>query len=377
MKVLIAPDSYKGSLSASEVADIIGSNILLPNKGEVIKLPMSDGGEGFSETVTAACNGETVTVKVKNPHGKLINAAYGIIDNNIKTAIIDVASASGLILISKFDRDPVTASTYGTGQMILDAIEKGCKKIILGLGGSATNDCGAGILSALGIRFYDKNKVEIKNICGGNLCDVEFIDASRISEEVLKTEFLIACDVDNPLVGENGAAYVYAPQKGATKEGVIFLDNCLRHFASVINNQFGKDISTMKHGGAAGGIAAGLSVFFKTEIQSGFNIVSTVTGLEEKIKKSDLVITGEGCTDSQSLCGKLPVQVAELSAKHGKPCVLISGNVLLSEEEIASSGFVACFKTMLSDDTVDEAIKNAESRLSKLSKKLDLENIYK
>lgn len=366
MKILIAPDSFKGSMTAETVAKVIAENLILPPKSEIMKLPMSDGGEGFSETVTAACGGETVTLKVKNPHGKLIKASYGIIKDKVKTAVIDVASASGLILISKFDRDPVTSSTYGTGQMILDAVNKGCKKIILGLGGSATNDCGAGILSALGVRFYTKNNVEIKNICGGNLCDVETVDDSGISKELKKTEFLIACDVDNPLVGENGAAYVYAPQKGATREGVVFLDKCLRHFADIILQKYGKDIATMKHGGAAGGIAAGLSVFFNTEIKSGFDIVASVTGLEEKAKRSDFAITGEGCTDSQSLRGKLPVQVANIAAKHGKPCILISGNVLLSEEEISSSGFASCHKTMHPDDTVDIAMKNAESRLAEL-----------
>ncbi len=370
MNVLIAPDSFKGSLTAELVANIIAENLALPPKSEVVRLPMSDGGEGFSETVTAACGGETVTLKVKNPHGKLIKASYGIIKDKVKTAVIDVASASGLILISKFDRDPVTSSTYGTGQMILDAVNKGCKKIILGLGGSATNDCGTGILNALGVRFYTKNNLEIKNICGGNLCDVEFIDESGITKELKKTEFLIACDVDNPLVGENGAAYVYAPQKGATKDGVVFLDRNLRCFADIVLQKYGKDIASMKHGGAAGGIAAGLSVFFNTEIKSGFDIVASVTGLEEKIKKSDLVITGEGCTDSQSLRGKLPVQVANIAAKYGKSCVLISGNVLLSEAEISSSGFASCHKTMLSDDTVEDSMKNAESRLSELVKGL-------
>ena len=370
MKILVAPDSFKGSMSAETVAKVIAENLVLPPKSEVFKLPMSDGGEGFSETVTSACGGETVTVKVKNPHGKLIKASYGIIKNKVKTAVIDVASASGLILISKFDRDPVTSSTYGTGQMILDAVNKGCKKIILGLGGSATNDCGAGILSALGVRFYTENNIEIKNICGGNLCDVASIDDSDIHQNVLKTEFLIACDVDNPLVGENGAAYVYAPQKGATKEGVIFLDNCLRHFSDVVQEKYGKDIATMKHGGAAGGIAAGLSVFFNTEIRIGFDIVASVTDLESTVKKSDLVITGEGCTDSQSLCGKLPVQVANIAAKYGKPCILVSGNVLLSEDEIASSGFASCHKTMLPDDTVEIAMKNAEARLTECVKNL-------
>ncbi len=372
MNVLIAPDSFKGSMTAETVAKVIAENLVLPPKSDIVRLPMSDGGEGFSETVTAACNGETVTVKVKNPHGKLIKASYGIIKDDVKTAVIDVASASGLILISKFDRDPVTSSTYGTGQMILDAVNNGCKKIILGLGGSATNDCGTGILSALGVRFYTKNNVEIKNICGGNLCDVEIIDDSGVSEKIRGTEFLIACDVDNPLVGENGASYVYAPQKGATRDGVVFLDRNLRHFADIIFQKYGKDIATMKHGGAAGGIAAGLSVFFNTKIKSGFDIVASVTNLEEKVKRSDLVITGEGCTDSQSLRGKLPVQVASIAAKYGKKCILISGNVLLSEEEIASSGFESCHKTMLPNDTVEIAMKNAESRLSECVNRLDL-----
>ncbi len=371
MNVLIAPDSFKGSMTAETVAKVIAENLVLPPKSDIVRLPMSDGGEGFSETVTAACNGETVTVKVKNPHGKLIKASYGIIKDKVKTAVIDVASASGLILISKFDRDPVTSSTYGTGQMILDAVNKGCKKIILGLGGSATNDCGTGILNALGVRFYTKNNVEIKNICGGNLCDVDLIDDSGISKELKKTEFLIACDVDNPLVGENGASYVYAPQKGATKDGVVFLDRNLRQFANVIFEKYRKDIATMKHGGAAGGIAAGLSVFFNTKIKSGFDIVATVTDLEEKVKRSDLVITGEGCTDSQSLRGKLPVQVASIAAKYGKKCILISGNVLLSEEEIALSGFESCHKTMLPDDTVESAMKNAESRLAECVRNLN------
>lgn len=370
MKVLIAPDSFKGSMSAETVARVIGENLDLPPKSEVIKLPVSDGGEGFSDTVTASCGGESITVKVRNPHGKMIKATYGIIRDKVKTAVIETAAASGLILINKFDRDPVTASTYGTGEMILDAVGRGCKKIILGLGGSATNDCGSGIMSALGVRFYTENGLEIKNICGGNLNHVAKIDTSEMPKVLKKIKIVMACDVDNPLVGENGAAYVYAPQKGATPEGVILLDKGLRSYADVIKTQFGKDIAYMKHGGAAGGIAAGLSVFFDTEIRSGFDIVNSVTGLEEKISKADVVITGEGCTDSQSLRGKLPVQVANLSAKYGKKCILISGNVLLTDDEIKNSGFEACYKTMLPTDTVETAMANAKERLAELVKGL-------
>lgn len=372
MKVLIAPDSFKGSMTAETVAKIMAENLILPPNSEVEKFPLSDGGEGFSETIISSCGGEKVTLKVKNPHGKIINASYGIIKDKVKTAVIDVASASGLTLISKFDRDPVTSSTYGTGQMILDAVSKGCKKIILGLGGSATNDCGTGILNALGVRFYGKNNVEIKNICGGNLCNVEFIDDSGISKEMKKTKFLIACDVDNPLVGENGASYVYGIQKGATKDGVVFLDNNLRYFADVIFQKYGKDISTMKHGGAAGGVAAGISAFFDVEIKSGFSIISEFSRLEEKIKIADVIITGEGCTDFQSLCGKLPVQVANLASKYGKKCVLISGNILLTDKELINCGFTEFYKTIKKNDTVDIAMKNAEARLAECIKNLNL-----
>lgn len=371
MNILIAPDSFKGSLSADEVSRIIAENLRVPEKSNIIRLPLSDGGEGFAETLTTACGGKTISVRVKDPLGKYINASYGVFGKAPRTAVIDVASSSGLTLIEAHNRNPLFTSSEGTGMLMLHAVKHGCRRIILGLGGSATNDCGTGILKALGVRFYDKSMFEIKNINGGNLAAVASIRSDGLYPAFENTEIDIACDVDNPLCGKSGAAYVYAAQKGASETDILFLDEGMCKFAELIKNQYGKDILSLKSGGAAGGIAAGLSVFLNTEIRSGFDVVSEATRLEEKIKSCDTVITGEGRTDSQTLCGKLPTRIAETAKKYGKKCILISGSVSLSAEELKNCGFDAAYTTMKESDTVASAMENAAQRLAESSRSID------
>ncbi len=361
MKIIIAPDSFKGSLSAKEAADCIERGIRRVVDCETVKIPMADGGEGTVEALAQTLGGELVTVKVNGPLFDKVEATYCVAD---KTAVIEMSAASGITLISKDKLDPTATSTYGTGELILDAIRRGCGKIILGIGGSATNDGGAGMAMALGARFLDKDGREVRPV-GGELGRIESIDVSGMPKEIADTEFLVACDVENPLCGEKGASYVFGPQKGASEADVKLLDDALFHFADKIKQQLGVEVRELKGGGAAGGLGAGLYAFCGATLKKGFDIISNTVSLSERIEGADLVITGEGCTDYQTAFGKLPCGVANTAKAQGIPCILISGAIKGDISLLYDKGITAAFSTVTDGVPIDEAIKNAAPNLER------------
>lgn len=361
MKIIIAPDSFKGSLSASEAADCIERGIKRVVDCETVKIPMADGGEGTVEALAKTLGGELVTVKVKGPLFDEVDATYCVAG---ELAVIEMSAASGITLISKDRLDPMATSTYGTGELILDAIKRGCKKIILGIGGSATNDCGAGMATALGARLLDKNGEAVPCV-GGELWRVETIDVSGMPSEIEKTEFLVACDVKNPLCGENGASYVFGPQKGADQQTVKTLDANLSHFAQKIKEHLGVEVKDVSGGGAAGGLGAGLYAFCGATLRAGFDIICDTVKFEDRINGADLVITGEGCTDYQTAFGKLPSGVASVARARGIPCILISGAIKGDISPLYDKGIVAAFPTVTDGVSLDEAIKNAAQNLER------------
>ena len=309
--VIIAPDSFKGTLSSPEVCSII-SDTLKEKYPDCITtlIPVADGGEGTSEAYLNIFGGKKVYMKAKSPLGRDIDVWYALLTDG--TAVIETAAASG-ITIEK-ENNPLLASTYGTGQMLLHALKNGSKKLILGLGGSATTDGGTGLLCALGVSFKDKDGKEIE-MCGKNLSEISSIDVSDITKELAETEITVLCDVKNPLYGENGAAYVYAPQKGATKEEVALLDEGLRRLAEVSKEVLKADFSRCEGAGAAGGLGFALVGFLNARLRSGIDAVLDAVSFEEKAKKADLIITGEGRMDEQSFMGKVPFGVASRSGK--------------------------------------------------------------
>ncbi len=354
MKILLAPDSFKDSLSANEVCEALKRGILkaLP-QAQIVSLPMADGGEGTLETLVGSQKGRTVTSLVNDPLGRPIEAAYGMVGS---TAIIEMARASGLELLKPEERNPLKTSTYGTGQLILDALNQGCRHFIIGIGGSATNDGGAGMLQALGVRFLggDGNEIQVE---GGNLDDIARIDNSNLDSRIVQSKIRVACDVTNPLLGENGASHVFAAQKGADKSMIETLEMGLANFSEKTRQIVGQDFSLMPGAGAAGGIGFGLMAYLGAQLRSGFEIVSEWVGLEEEIQKSDLIITGEGKIDEQSRYGKVPSGVAQLAKKHGKPVICIAGqrgNVREIEKD-----FKGIYSLMKKGENVEYAKNNA------------------
>lgn len=363
MNILIACDSFKGSLSSTEVCECISKTLNSENI-KARSCPLADGGEG---TVDAFCNAlkcETITIPVHDPLMRKIPARYAIAE---KTAIIEMAAASGITLLKKDELNPEITSTYGTGELICHAIEKGCTKIIIGIGGSATNDAGKGCLEALGAVFTDKTGT-LLNHGGASLKELENIDLTSFKKVSDYAELIIACDVTSPLFGENGATKVFSRQKGADNRQIENLETALINFGEKSNGLLEKDYSTLPGAGAAGGLGFALVAFCGGKLTSGFDAISNALSLEDKIKNCDLVITGEGKTDSSTLLGKLPISVTKLSKKHNKPCVLLSGDI---EDTVnLSDYFCKTYKCRLSTDSTDDAIKNAKERLIAATKKL-------
>ena len=287
-----------------------------------MKLAVADGGEGTIEALLTTMGGHMVKADVRDPLGRPINAEYAILEDG--TAVIEMSKASGLTLLHQSERNPLLTSTYGTGQLIADALHKGCRKFLIGIGGSATNDAGTGMLEALGYRFIDAEGNILKGE-GRSLESIMTIDTSAAIPELKSAEFIVACDVDSPFHGPKGAAYVYAPQKGATPQMVELLDNGLKHFADIIKGTTGKDISEMPGAGAAGGLGGAFKAFLNAGLRKGAEMVLDAIGFDEIIRDADLVITGEGKIDSQTLTGKLPYAVASRAAEVNVPVVAICG----------------------------------------------------
>ncbi len=305
MKILIAPDSFKGSATSIQAADAIGKGIhMVFPEAELIKIPVADGGEGTVEALTESMSGEVVSKRVKNPLGEIIDAEYGILPGDV--AVIEMASASGLTLIPENKRTPLAASTFGTGELIKDALDKGCREIILGIGGSATNDAGTGMAKALGYRFLNSSGAELDE-GGGALLDLAEIDDSKVDERIKGTNFLVACDVTNPLTGPEGASNIYGAQKGAAPEEIKHLDAALGRLAGVVNRKYSGNNETIPGSGAAGGLGYGLMEFCGGKLQSGIEIILDLIKFDSFLDGVDLVISGEGRIDGQSIYGKVPV----------------------------------------------------------------------
>jgi len=369
MKIIIAPDSFKGNLSALEVAKLIEKGVRRVYPGaKIIKIPMADGGEGTVKSLVDATKGKIIRKEVTGPLGKRIKASYGILGDK-KTAIIEMASASGLPLVPKKKRNPLLTTTYGTGELIRDALDKGSRKIIVGIGGSATVDGGAGMAQALGVRLLDKKGREI-GFGGGALGNLESIDVSKMDERIKKTEVLVASDVDNPLTGPKGAAKVYAPQKGATPSMVERLEKNLKRYASIIKRDLKKDIKDIPGTGAAGGLGAGLIAFLDAKIRLGVDIVIETVGLEKRLKDADLVITGEGKMDSQTIYGKTPIGVAKLAKKHKIPVVAIVGEVGEGVEIVYEHGIDKIMTITPYSMTRAQAIKKSSQLIPDTSEQL-------
>lgn len=326
MKVTIAIDSFKGSLSTFEAGSAASDGIkeVYPDADIVIS-PLADGGEGTVDAVVASATGEYVSVLVHNPIGEIIEARYGIIKER-NLAVMEMSAAAGITLISDGDKNPLNTTTYGVGEMIKDALSKGMRKFVIGIGGSATNDGGVGMLQALGFKFTDESGNDVpfgakglEKIC--NISDAE--KDSRLSE----CEFYIACDVKNPLCGDNGCSRIYGPQKGATEDMIKDMDLWLSHYADLTKKLNKESDSNYPGSGAAGGMGFAFMAYLGGELKSGIELVMAETGIEEQIKDSDFVITGEGRLDGQSYMGKAPIGVAKLSKKYGKTVIAFSGAV--------------------------------------------------
>jgi glycerate kinase len=370
MKIIVAPDSFKGSLTSLQATSAIERGIkkaasTYKETVEIVKIPMADGGEGTVKSVISAVGGRIVSTKVVNPLGRQIESFYGILPDN--TAIIEMAAASGLDLIKPIERNPILTTSFGTGQLIKAAMDHGCKRIILGIGGSATNDGGAGMCQALGIRFIDNNGKDI-GFGGGELGKIQRIDISGIDPRIAEISLTVASDVQNVLCGENGASAVYGPQKGASLEMIEILDSNLKHFAQVIKKDLGVDIMNIPGSGAAGGLGGALLAFFNVDFRSGIEVVMELTNFEENIKDAALILTGEGSTDYQTLYGKVPFGIAQIAQKYDKPVICISGSLGYGYEELYNAGIVALFSIMDKPMSLDKAMKRGEELLEKTTR---------
>lgn len=361
MNVLVAPDSFKECLSAKEVAQHISNGILnVYPDAKIHQIPISDGGEGLLDALLYGVGGMLNAVMVKDPLLRNIQANFGILKDG--TAVIEMAKASGLELLSHAEKNPMITSTYGTGQLIKSALDKGCKNILVGIGGSATNDAGTGMLRALGCEFLDVNDDELKD-GGAYLEHLAKIDLKNIDKRLKDCKITVACDVDNPLTGPNGASYTYAAQKGATPAQIIQLDNNLKHFAHILKLQLNIDVEHLSGAGAAGGIGASLSGFLNAKLVSGIDLILETLKIEKHIKNADIIFTGEGKIDNQTLHGKTIVGIAKIAKKHKVPVIALAGKVDKGYESLIDIGITAVHEISDSKLNIKEAIKRASENL--------------
>lgn len=369
MKFVLSPDSFKESMSAKEVAESMerGLKVVFP-QAQYIKIPMADGGEGTVESLVEATSGKIYNVSVTGPLGNPVVANFGILGDK-KTAVIEMASASGIQLVPQDKRNPSITTTYGTGELIKTALEKGANHLIIGIGGSGTNDGGAGMLQALGVRFLTKNNEEIPR-GGKNLNLIHKIDISNLDSRLLKVKVEVACDVTNPLTGKEGASHIFGPQKGATEKMVKELDNNLKHYAKVIREQIGKDVENISGAGAAGGLGAGLLAFLDTKLVRGVDLIIHYTNLESHIKDADFVFTGEGSIDSQTLFGKTPFGVASVAKKYNVPVIVLAGRIGNGYEKLYDYGITAIFNILSKVTTLEQALKDGSQNVETTSQNI-------
>ncbi|WMT20046.1 glycerate kinase [Parageobacillus toebii] len=358
MKVIIAPDSFKESLSALEVANAIekGFRDIFP-EAEYVKIPMADGGEGTVQSLVDATGGRIVKTEVTGPLGDRVQAFFGMLGDG-KTAVIEMAAASGLHLVPSEKRNPLVTTTRGTGELILAALDEGAEHIIIGIGGSATNDGGAGMIQALGGRLLDRHGKEI-GPGGGSLSELADIDLSGLDQRLKCVKIEVACDVDNPLTGPKGASAVFGPQKGATPEMVATLDKNLHHYADVIERVLGKQVKDIPGAGAAGGLGAGLLAFLEAKLKRGVEIVLETVNFHERIQGASLVITGEGRIDRQTIFGKTPIGVAKAAKRYNIPVIAIAGSVSDDSDVVRSYGIDALYSIVPGIIPIEKALANA------------------
>lgn len=368
-KYVVAPDSFKESMTAKEVCDAMEKGIKKADSAaEVIKVPMADGGEGTVDSLVDATNGQRVIVEVTGPLGNKISAYYGILGNGT-TAVIEMAKASGLEIVEKKKRNPMITTTFGTGELIRHALDHNVKEIIIGLGGSSTNDGGSGMAQALGAKLLDQNNNQI-SFGGGNLDKLDKIDISDLDSRLQDVKIILASDVTNPLIGKDGASRVFGSQKGATPEMVEKLENNLQHYAKIIKRDLNKDVASVSGAGAAGGLGAGLMAFTTCKMRQGVDIAIEVTKLEEKVKSADYVFTGEGGTDFQTKFGKTPYGVAKLGKKYHKPVISLAGYLGEGIDSLYSEGFTAIFGIIPGACDLSTALKNGPSNVARTTENI-------
>ena len=368
-KYVVAPDSFKESMTAKEVCDAMEKGIKeADSAAEVIKVPMADGGEGTVDSLVDATHGQRVIVEVTGPLGNKISAYYGILGNGT-TAVIEMAKASGLEIVEKKKRNPIITTTFGTGELIRDALDHNVKEIIIGLGGSSTNDGGSGMAQALGAKLLDQNNHQIP-FGGGNLDKLDKIDISNLDSRLQDVKIILASDVTNPLIGKDGASRVFGPQKGATPEMVEKLENNLQHYAKIVKRDLNKEVALVSGAGAAGGLGAGLIAFTTCEMRRGVDLAIEVTKLEEKIRDADYVFTGEGGTDFQTKFGKTPYGVAKLGKKYHKPVISLAGYLGEGIDSLYSEGFTAIFGIIPGACDLSTALKNGPSNVARTTENI-------
>jgi glycerate kinase len=366
MKVVIAPDSFKESLTAKQVSEAIKAGLArVWHDAEFVTVPVADGGEGTVQSLIDATQGEQVFTTVFDPLNKEVQAFYGILGDG-ETAVIEMAEASGLHLVPAEDRDPKLTSSFGTGQLIKHALDRGMQRLIIGLGGSATNDGGVGMLAALGVKFLDESGNAIATN-GGGLINLASIDTSGLDVRLAQCEILVACDVDNPLCGEKGASATFGPQKGATTTDISVLDNALRKFGELTEQVTGKHVLTREGAGAAGGMGAALLGYTPARLQPGIEIVLETVKLAEHVADADIVFTGEGRIDHQTAHGKTPMGVAKVAKQFNLPVIALAGCVGDNYQAVYQCGIDAVFPCVPRAMSLADAMTEAETNVANLA----------
>ncbi len=356
MKIVIAPDSFKGCLTALEVCEAAAEAIgRIGPEIEIVSVPMADGGEGTVQSLVDATGGRLVTRRVTGPLGEPVEATFGLLGDG-ETAVIEMAAASGLPLVPEDRRDPTVTTTFGTGELIAAALDAGRRKLIVGIGGSATTDGGAGMAQALGVRLLAEDGAQI-GYGGAELARLATIEMAAADPRLREAEIRVACDVDNPLCGERGAAHVYGPQKGASPADVELLDRNLQHFADVVQRDLGLDVRDVPGAGAAGGLGAGLVAFCGATLEPGVEIVIDAVRLPEKMRGADLCLTGEGAIDGQTAFGKTPAGVTAVAEREGVPVIAIGGGVALDAVSLHERGFDALACILNRPMTLEQAMR--------------------
>ena len=364
--IVLAPDSFKESMSAKEACIAMERGIKKVNQDiKCVHVPMADGGEGTMQSLVDATNGKIYSLEVVGPLGNKVQAEYGILGDR-EVGILEMASASGIHLVSLDKRNPLITTTYGTGELIKACLDKGVKKLLIGIGGSATNDGGAGVIQALGGKLLDKDGNEL-GFGGGELGKLHNIDLTNFDPRLKDVVVEVACDVNNPLCGEKGASNVFGPQKGATPDMVSLLDNNLKHYANIIKEKIGMDVLEVPGAGAAGGLGAGLMAFLNGTLKKGIEIVIEYSGLEEKVKEADMVWTGEGSIDFQTQYGKTPLGVATIAKKYDKPVIAFAGRVGDNIDVLYEKGIDSIFGIMKGVTSIEEALEKGKENIEKTS----------